>query len=78
MIGERLRGLEEWRDDQLRWDDREKAKREAMETTMETFQDDLTMLKKAKNDLYSQVSILREDIGKMMERVSGVEFFSNR
>jgi hypothetical protein len=78
MIGERLRGLEEWRDDRMRWEDKERGKREATEKRLDEFTDDIAKLKKSRNDSYSQMSIIREDVGKFMERVKVVEFMQQR
>lgn len=78
MIGERLRGLEEWRDDRMRWEDKERGRREAMEKRLDEFTDEIAKLKKSRNDSYSQMSIIREDVGKFMERVKVVEFMQQR
>jgi hypothetical protein len=78
MIGERLRGLEEWRDDRMRWEDKERGRREATEKRLDEFTDDIAKLKKSRNDSYSQMSIIREDVGKFMERVKVVEFMQQR
>ena len=53
MIGERLRGLEEWRDERMRWEDKERGRREAMEKRLDEFTDEITILKKGRNDSYS-------------------------
>ncbi len=37
-------------------------------------EEDVVLLKKARNDAYSQQSIIREDVGRMMERVRELEF----
>ena len=78
MIGERLRGLEDWRDDRMRWEDKERGRREAMEKRLDEFTDDIAKLKKSRNDSYSQMSIIREDVGKIMDRVKGVEYIQLR
>ena len=78
MIGERLRGLEEWREDRMRWEEKERGRRDAMETRMDEFGEDIAMLKKGRNDAYSQMSIIREDVGKIMDRVKVVEYIQHK
>ena len=74
MIGERLRGLEEWRDDRMRWEDKERGRRDVMEKQLDEFTEDVAKLKKGRNDQYSQMTIIREEVGKVMDRVKGVEY----
>lgn len=50
MIGERLRGLEEWRDDRMRWEDKERGRRDVMEKQLDEFTEDVAKLKKGRND----------------------------
>ena len=45
---------------------------------MDEFSEDIAKLKKGRNDSYSQMSIIREDVGKIMERVKVVEYIQQK
>jgi hypothetical protein len=52
IIGDRLKGLEDWRDERMRWEENEKVRREDISKRLEAVQDDIVLLKKGKNDAY--------------------------
>jgi len=76
MLGERLKGLEQWREERTEWEEKETNKMFAMEKAREEMVEDINSLKRGRTDAYSQIGILKEDIGRIWERMRVLEYIS--
>ena len=52
IVGEKIRGLEEWREESGRKEEVDRARREEANKRMEAMQDEIYVLKKGRNDAY--------------------------
>jgi hypothetical protein len=52
IVGEKIRGLEEWREESGRKEEVDRARREEASKRMEAMQDEIYVLKKGRNDAY--------------------------
>ena len=52
IVGEKIRGLEEWREESGRKEEVDRLRREEANKRMESMQDEIYVLKKGRNDAY--------------------------
>ena len=52
IVGEKIRGLEDWREESGRKEEVDRARREEASKRMEAMQDEIYVLKKGRNDAY--------------------------